>query len=1120
MGFIVEEEPQENSFVVEETSPSNAFLVEDTVAPIETNTQETDIDIIIKSASAKHSVDSDLVKAIIKAESNFNPKAISPKGAMGLMQLMPNTAKDLGVKDAYNPQENIEAGTRHFKKLLDRYNGDTTKALAAYNWGIGNLDKQSLSKMPEETKKYIDNVNKYFNQTFEVEHPKLEQPNIEQSQEPDYGALYEEQQRKADPNFEQKSQAFINKNFPTDESAIKPEEKFIIEDSNANFVVEQDFEIEEPNTKSDFKWEKPKTFFEKATEPLKRIPEIYQKEVAESTEQFKQKGFLNKAFGGLRYIFSPLTAPVEALVGEPTYAQSKRFGASPNEATFVRNLAEGAAYMWSPSKAITSNMAKAPTIFKQLSKIEKAKSAKRGFQAMKFIKNRRANIDKAVLESQEFIVKNIERPLSKIERKALPFVRQGVKDIKVLEQAGLKDIAKIVANPSKKVLVASKKMGKYYDESYEFLKKHGSEPEYIENYVTQLWDIPKNRKNSVMNYFRTHNPFTQKRKIPTLEEGLKLGLTPKTTDAAELLKIYDGIRINVAFNLKFADEIKGMVDDVGQKMVMPTGKAPSGWVKISHPALKRSVYKGKIGKEGVLVGDSTVSVHPDIATEVKNIFGGRFNHKVISGLETINAVAKKAMLTGSFFHHLALGESALSSGVGKKAIGLWNPKKIYKALKNKDFEIYKKMPLAKDSIDHGLSFGALSDVQLSKVNNLFKAVERGTKNIPVVGKGVKLARKTNDLWDRALWDYYHNTLKLTAYESQVAKELKRLNPKNQKEISKIKNQVAGFVNDSFGGQNFEISKVLGNPKMQQMMQWVLLAPDWTVSTLKQAAAPITGLVKGNKSQMVTGAKFWARAAMYNVIIGQTANYSTTKKITGKGKFTWENDPGHETHIFAGYNDDGTKKYLRTGKQFREAIEWAIDPLKKFGGKLSPVMRETIRQFSGSDPGSMFPTEFKDEGFWDSLPKRAISIAKLPVPFSLRPYLKKGSPKTFMFTLPASKGMTNYKTVKLFKNAIKKKDSAKIKRVYISALENNLEAMSLFKISRSSLKSEMTMDDKIIANDIISEMRGLNPQEKKDLLKVYKQRGILTKNVWKQFNRLIKRQESIKAQKKAFKIEEK
>jgi hypothetical protein len=118
---------------------------------------------IIGCASEKYGVDADLIKAVIKAESDFDTKATSDKGAMGLMQLMPETAQDLGVKNPYNPVENIMGGTRYLKMLLDRYHGDTNVALAAYNWGMGNVERHP-DRLPEETKTYIARVTKYQRQ--------------------------------------------------------------------------------------------------------------------------------------------------------------------------------------------------------------------------------------------------------------------------------------------------------------------------------------------------------------------------------------------------------------------------------------------------------------------------------------------------------------------------------------------------------------------------------------------------------------------------------------------------------------------------------------------------------------------------------------------------------------------------------------------------------------------------------------------------------------------------------------------------------------------------------------------------------------------------------------------
>jgi len=121
----------------------------------------SNIEGFIQRAAAVHDVDPKLIRGVIKVESNFNPSARSPKGAMGLMQLMPGTAQELGVDNPYDPEENIMGGTRYLKKLLNRYNGNVPLALAAYNWGMGNLETRP-TRMPEETKTYIKRVTKLY----------------------------------------------------------------------------------------------------------------------------------------------------------------------------------------------------------------------------------------------------------------------------------------------------------------------------------------------------------------------------------------------------------------------------------------------------------------------------------------------------------------------------------------------------------------------------------------------------------------------------------------------------------------------------------------------------------------------------------------------------------------------------------------------------------------------------------------------------------------------------------------------------------------------------------------------------------------------------------------------
>lgn len=125
------------------------------------------IDEIIRKASTTYDVDFELIKGVIQAESNFNPNAISPKGAMGLMQLMPMTAKELGVTDPMDPAANVMGGTKYLKRLLDRYDGNVPRALAAYNWGMGNLES-SRGRLPEETRNYVSKITRYYRDRSEA----------------------------------------------------------------------------------------------------------------------------------------------------------------------------------------------------------------------------------------------------------------------------------------------------------------------------------------------------------------------------------------------------------------------------------------------------------------------------------------------------------------------------------------------------------------------------------------------------------------------------------------------------------------------------------------------------------------------------------------------------------------------------------------------------------------------------------------------------------------------------------------------------------------------------------------------------------------------------------------
>ncbi|MBI4686212.1 MAG: lytic transglycosylase domain-containing protein [Nitrospirae bacterium] len=128
-----------------------------------TDADATGYNKIISNKSQKYNIEASLVKAVIKAESNGDSAAVSRKGAMGLMQLMPYTAKEMNVWNPFDPEENIEGGTRYLKYLLEKFNGDLSLALAAYNAGPKTIERFGGIPPIRETRQYVERVLSLYN---------------------------------------------------------------------------------------------------------------------------------------------------------------------------------------------------------------------------------------------------------------------------------------------------------------------------------------------------------------------------------------------------------------------------------------------------------------------------------------------------------------------------------------------------------------------------------------------------------------------------------------------------------------------------------------------------------------------------------------------------------------------------------------------------------------------------------------------------------------------------------------------------------------------------------------------------------------------------------------------
>jgi hypothetical protein len=859
-------------------------------------------------------------------------------------------------------------------------------------------------------------------------------------------------------------------------------------------------------------------------------------------------------------------------------------------------------------------------------KMEKAAAKDPGVVGL--VRDRRCNLNLANYETNLF-TNELEQTLTKSEREAIPFI---IEKTGVSPKLGRLDLEDIV-NKGKGLERVAENVQAHFDKSWAKIVEASPEMSVkeIENYVTHIWDIPKNRKQEITSWFVTENRFLKKRHIDNLNAGIEKGLIPKTLDIADIIRIHDSVTNRVIENNKFVSELKQLKKD-GMPMMLRADKAPADWVYYDHPALKerlvipkelikgeeispkligileeigismgrnldpRGTYDGVYfpGKQLIRIKEKAsgrilahevghhldhalglternflntfkdelfeinririerykettteayarsseeqiaeffgelftkptqtakvapgatnfildvmstdgklsrlvdfdfeksakqlikeqmltvhklgVKVHPDLKKPLDVVFETTMQHGAIRGYEMVSGLLKKTWLSLSLFHHLALSETGVAMmGLMKTGKVLLNPVKLYKALAKNELDVFAKSDLAKDFIKHTGQVGATVDIPVAMIQQKLNDFAFKTKDIALINRATQFTASFNKQWDKALWSYLHDSLKIYAYESLVTK----LNPKLDTRKQKI--EMAQLVNDTFGGQNWETLMI--NPRTLQVARWMLLSPDWTYSTIRQALAP-TGVgaiyreTKGVRQK--AGAMFWMKAALYYGVGINTLNaafraYDEKQHPEfypeSPGSFMWDNTIGHKTHLFLGRWEDGSERYLRWGKQFRELPELFWDStggfspvsasLKKLGGKMAPGIQVGSQVFTGHSLSGFRNPDIAGKQGWERVAGIAKTLMKTPFPFCSRNLMDAN--KEFHLTdlaMPSSKGFSRYKAIEYFKTAIYKKDEVLLREIYQEVLRNNLPAHTLFHSALIMVKAESTRE---------------------------------------------------------------
>jgi hypothetical protein len=530
-----------------------------------------------------------------------------------------------------------------------------------------------------------------------------------------------------------------------------------------------------------------------------------------------------------------------------------------------------------------------------------------------------------------------------------------------------------------------------------------------------------------------------------LKEAVDLGLTPITQDPAVTYELNSRINWQVATNRKFVAKLKDITTGGGRSAVVPAKDAPAGWEITNNPLIQQ-VYARRV-PNGVMIWRGGAAIHPDVWRAARQILEAPVAGNIGRAYDAINGFTRANAFAFSLFHDLTLRSAA----VGSQA-SLTNPlrglfrvmeqhpitgeRKLISSTRELGKELLQNEEAVSDAALHGLKFSYTdSEAYQHAARTFLERRAAQMRDVPVLGKTARLARDIQQWRQEGLWKNTHDAFKIITYHDLVSKALQDAPGTDTKAV---KEQIASFLNDAYGGQEWQ-TKFWLDPGTRKIVSRFFLAPDWSLSTIRsvpglsdvastarEQAPRLAGRQPFPTSKEGIGGagkrlRFWGAEIAALALATAAAQYAIYKSFgddkKGDKPMPWDNELNQKMRVdvtplmrkFPWSNPkDPTRHYVNLGKRPQEILNWFTEPDKQVLSKASRPVAMIFEQVTGSEGDFKAQWKQDHESFLESVPSRAKAVGTEALPFTFRG-------NQFALSAPVRKGMTKYKAQQAYES---------------------------------------------------------------------------------------------------------